>query len=109
MSLKEIRERVMAMAHSKDYGEVLRWESRIDELVDLQADPTTGSIFMAFAGAYLRTGQDEKAGKMWGRFADSSAAIGMFEGQIAGEPKPRNPKPETRDPKSETRNPKPET
>ena len=76
------------MIYSKDWGEILRWESRIDELVDLREDPTAGNVLAAFASAYYGTGQDEKAGKMWGRAADSSAAIGCFVLQISSEPNP---------------------
>lgn len=83
LSLDDIRERVMSSSSASDnFEETLRWESRIDELLDGQDQETKGTILGGFATAFYKTGKFAKAGPMYGRFAEALGESGCFEIQV---------------------------
>ena len=67
---------------SHDWDEVLRWGSRIDELVRGQDRGTILSVLMAFALAYQCKEECDKAGPIWVQCAEACGASEAFSMQV---------------------------
>ena len=81
LSLDAIRRKVGEARAIGNWDEILRWESRIDELVSGQHHETIVPVLYAFANAYHTTSPG-KAALMFGRAADSWGALSMFMEQV---------------------------
>ena len=82
LSLEAIRRRVCDAQSSEDWDAILRWESRIEELVAGHDHWTILDVLQAFAIAYETRKQLDKAGLMWVRCAEALGALKHFSGQV---------------------------
>ena len=64
---------VVQAAHSDDFDEVLRWQSRIDELAAGHDQGTIFLVLQAFARAFSHAQKWDSAGMMWVRCASGTA------------------------------------
>ncbi|KAJ1474487.1 hypothetical protein T484DRAFT_1832246 [Baffinella frigidus] len=87
LSLDDIRTRVTTARVSEDSGdasEILRWASRMEDLVDGADHKTMLAVFQAFAIAYLRAKKFADAGQMYGRMAEANGRVGRYEDHVVG-------------------------
>ena len=91
MSLEDIRRSVRdafesdtlaSQQLSGDWGELLLWENRIDELVEGQDPGMRMAVLGAFAHGYALTGQHDKAGHMHLRTAEVCEAVKHFSESV---------------------------
>ena len=82
LSLEDIRRRVNDAADSNNWDEVLRWESRIIELVQNQEAMTVLGIYSSFLFGFIHTRQPDKAGDMYGMCAGVAGACHKFSQQV---------------------------
>jgi len=73
---------VVQSARSHDFDEVLRWQSRIDELAAGHDHMTILAVLEAFARAFSHAKQWDKAGLMWVRCAEVCGASKRFSMQV---------------------------
>ena len=82
MSLEDIRRRVVQAGLSDDWGEVLRWESRIDELAAGHDQGIIFEVLQTFACAFSYAQKDNSEGMMWVRCAEACGAMKLFSRQV---------------------------
>jgi len=82
LSLEDIRSRVESAVLSTDWDAVLRWESRIDELVAGQDQRTIYKVLQAFGFAYRSRNMFDKSGPMYVRCAEACGALNLFSNQM---------------------------
>lgn len=82
ISLDDIRKRVADAAASRDREGVLRWESKIAELVEGKDHQTVLGVLMSFADAYQGAHKFARAGEMFGRFSDVCEVAKRFSEQM---------------------------
>ena len=70
LSLDAIRSSVHQAAVSQDFGEVLRWEGRIEELVAGHDQGIIFDVLQPFARAYRFANKFDKAAPLWVRERD---------------------------------------
>jgi hypothetical protein len=97
LSEKEIRRSVADAAESSDWREMLKWESRMDELAkDPGHDPEfIVEVLRLFAMVYQSAGKFEKASHMHGRCVDAWRALNKFSEEVQAIPSPLTPQPST--------------
>ena len=78
MSLEDIRRRVLDAFASHNWDEVLRWESRLEDLVAGQEQGTIRAVLFAFAFAYECTEKWDRAGHLWVRCAEVCGALELL-------------------------------
>jgi len=82
LSLEDIRRRVVQAGLSDDFDEVLRWQSRIDELAAGHDHRTICEVPQAFARAFFHAEKWNSAGMMWVRCAEACGAMKLFSEQV---------------------------
>jgi len=70
LSLADIRRRVLDSHFSQDMTELMRWESRMEELVVGQDGTTIFDVLQPFARAYRFANKFDKAAPLWVRERD---------------------------------------
>jgi len=70
-------------AHSGDFDEVLRWQSRIDELAAGHDHRSICEVLEAFACAFSHAKKWNSAGMVWVRCAEACGGMKLFSMQVA--------------------------
>jgi hypothetical protein len=78
MFVDEIRGWVHAASASNDFAGVLRWEGKIDQLLEGQDLDNTANLLAAFSSAFIGTEQWDKASTIGRRYAEACEALGDF-------------------------------
>jgi len=73
---------VVQSALSRDFDEILRWQSRIDELAAGHDQSTILAVLEAFARAFSHAKKWDSAGMMWVRCAEICGASKQFSMQV---------------------------
>ena len=69
-------------AFSEDFDEVLRWQSRIDELASGHDHRKNLEVLAAFARAFFHAKKWNSAGMMWVRCAEACGSMDFFSEQV---------------------------
>lgn len=82
LPIEDIRGRVGDAIEKHDWAELFKWESRLDEILEVQNEENTTRALGAYADAYHSTDQFDKAGPMYVRFAEACGALELSSMQI---------------------------